>query len=440
MNYNKFFTKAKEEGLEALELYITKSSKLSFGLFKNEIDSYSISDSFVLSARGIYNGKIGYASSEKLDASTIDYVISNIKANANVITSEDKQFIFPGSEKYSKKNVYNKALNETSPQEKIALVKELDAKVKTLDSRISEVETGYEEETEEVTMLNSYGLKLTSKQNYAVIYSSAVATDETGETKNGFSMKILSDLSELNIEEVAAKVVEKTISQFNSGPCASGKYKVVLNPSCTSSLLSFFIGGLSSEEVQKKSSLLADKLNQSVCSKKLTITESPLKKNVFFRYFDDEGVATTNKTLIKNGVLQTYLYNLRTAHKDGVTTTGNGYKGRAGIGIRAVNVSIKPGKLSEEQLFEKVNEGLYITSLQGMHSGLNPQSGNFSLIAQGFMIRDGKLSEPVSLITVAGNLFTLFNDVKEVGSNIELQTNSYSVPSIYIKGLQVSGK
>ena len=96
--------------------------------------------------------------------------------------------------------------------------------------------------------------------------------------------------------------------------------------------------------------------------------------------------------------------------------------------------------LTEEQLLEKVHEGLYITSMQGMHSGLNPQSGNFSLIAQGFMIKDGKLAEPVSLITVAGNLYTLFNDVKEVASNIELQTNSYSVPSIYVKELQVSGK
>ena len=440
MNYNKFFIKAKEEGLEALELVITKSSKLSFSLFKNEIDSYSISDSFVLSARGIVNGKMGFATSEKLDASTVDYIINNIKANATVITSEDTQFIFPGSEKYSKKNVYNKKLDTTSPQEKIALAKELDAKVKSLDSRIQEVETAYEEEVEEVIMLNSYGLKLSSKQNYAVIYSSAVATDSTGETKNGFEMKLLTDLDELNIDEVASKVVEKTISQFNSGPCASGKYKVVLNPGCTSSLLSFFIGGLSSEEVQKKSSLLADKLGQQVCSKKLTILESPLTKNVFFRYFDDEGVATTNKTLIKNGVLQTYHYNLKTAHKDGVSTTGNGYKGRTGIGIRAVNVSIKPGKLTEEQLFEKVNEGLYITSLQGMHSGLNPQSGNFSLIAQGFMIKEGKLQEPVSLITVAGNLFTLFNDVKEVGSNVELKTNSYSVPSLYIKELQVSGK
>jgi PmbA protein len=71
---------------------------------------------------------------------------------------------------------------------------------------------------------------------------------------------------------------------------------------------------------------------------------------------------------------------------------------------------------------------------------MNAQSGNFSLIAQGFMIRDGKLQEPVSLITVAGNLFDVFNNIALVANNCELQTNSYSVPSIYVKSIQVSGK
>ncbi|MDD7735653.1 MAG: TldD/PmbA family protein [Bacilli bacterium] len=440
MNYNKFFEKANEVGLEALELSITKSKKFSFGLFKNEIDSYSISDSYRLSARGIYNGKLGYATSEKIDASTVDYIINHIKENATFNTSEDKPFIFPGSKKYNRKNVFSKKLANMSANEKINIVKKLDLAVKQKDQRINEVETQYQEETEEYILLNSFGLKLSSKQNYAVIYSSAVATDEQGETKNGFKVKILTDLEDLDIDEFASKVVKDTIAQFGSAPCKSGKYKCVFNPSSTSALLSFFLQNLSSEEVQKNTSLLKGKLNQQVCSKKLTINESPLEKNVFFRYFDDEGVATYNKTLIKNGVLQTYLYNLTTANKDGVETTGNGYKNGFGIGIRAVNVSIKPGKDSEEELFSKVKEGIYITDISGLHAGMNAQSGNFSLISQGFMIREGKLKEPVSLITVAGNLFDVFNGVVAVGSNKELQTNSYSVPSIYVKGIQVSGK
>lgn len=440
MNYNKFFEKANEYGLEALELSIVKSTKLSFGFFKNEIASYSIADSYKLSARGIYNGKLGYASSEKIDASTVDYILNHIKENASLSTSEDKPFIFPGSEKYHKKNVFNKKLEATPANEKVALIKKLDSVIASKDTRISDVETEYQEETEEYILMNSFGLKLVSKQNYSVVVASAVATDEQGETKNGFEVKILTDLDELNIDDFASKVVNKTLEQFGSAPCASGKYKVVFDPKTTSSLLSFFLHSISSEEVQKKTSLLAGKLNQPVCSKKLTITESPLQKNVFFRYFDDEGVATYNKTLVKNGVLQTYLYNLTTANKDGVQTTGNGYKSGSSIGIRAVNVAIKPGKVSEEEMIAKVGEGIYINSISGLHSGMNAQSGNFSLIAQGFMIRDGKLQEPVSLITVAGNLFDVFNNVALVANNCELQTNSYSVPSIYVRSIQVSGK
>ena len=219
MNYNKFFEKANEVGLEALELSITKSKKFSFGLFKNEIDSYSISDSYRLSARGIYNGKLGYATSEKIDASTVDYIINHIKENATFNTSEDKPFIFPGSKKYNRKNVFSKKLANMSANEKINIVKKLDLAVKQKDQRINEVETQYQEETKEYILLNSFGLKLSSKQNYAVIYSSAVATDEQGETKNGFKVKILTDLEDLDIDEFASKVVKDTIAKFGSAPC-----------------------------------------------------------------------------------------------------------------------------------------------------------------------------------------------------------------------------
>ena len=214
------------------------------------------------------------------------------------------------------------------------------------------------------------------------------------------------------------------------------KYKCIFDSKTFSSFLSFFLDNLSSEEVQKGTSLLKDKLNQQVTSTKLTITEEPLKKNVFFRYFDDEGVATYNKTLIKKGVLQTYTYNLKTAAKDNTTSTGNGYHG----GITLNNVCVKGGRITEDQLIAKVGNGVYINNVQGLHAGMNAQSGNFSLQAQGFMIRDGKLAEPLSLITVAGNLFDIFMNIKELASNNELQTNSYDVPSVFIKAIQVSGK
>ena len=175
-------------------------------------------------------------------------------------------------------------------------------------------------------------------------------------------------------------------------------------------------------------------------SNKLTVMERPTDNTIFFTGYDSEGVATYNKTLIKKGVLQTYLYNLTTAKKDGVQSTGNGYGGVTKIGIGTTHLVIKPGKKSFEELLQKAKNGIYLTDIMGLHAGLNAKSGDFSLQAQGFMIEDGKLTKPLSQIVVAGNLFTLFNEIGEVGSDSQLLLSSNEVPSLLIKKLQVNGK
>jgi len=440
-SYSKVFEKAKTEGLEALELYVSESKEFSFSLFRGELDSYNISDSRTIEARGISDGRMGYATSEKADDTTADYLVSHIKENAALNSSADVSVIFKGSEKYRRKNIFNRKLSETAPEDKIKLMKDLFAAVCSKSDLIREVEINYSESTDAVTLQNSYGLKLSGKTNYAVVYVSAVASDSAGETKNAMAFRIVTDLGELNIDEIATKVVDDTIKQFGSAPCNSGKYRCVFGGNAFSSLLGAFLQNLSSEQVQKKSSLLAGKLGQRAASSRLTVYEKPLEKNAFFRYFDDEGVATANKTLIKNGVIESFLYNLKTASKENRESTGNGYKQNgSAIGVGLVNVFVKPGKLSEEELFEKAGEGVYITSVSGLHAGMNPQSGNFSLIAQGYMIRDGKLAEPLSLITVAGNLFDIFNQIQAVGSNAEIRMNTYHVPSVLVRTIAVSGK
>lgn len=441
ISYKKVFDKAAAEGLEALELYVSEERNLSFSLFRGELDSYNISDSRSIEARGIFEGRFGYATSEKADASTPDYLIGHIKQNARLTNSDDQSIIFKGSEKYRRKNVFSRKLQDTPVEEKIRLAKDFHNAVTSGSDKIREVEVSYEETTESVTLTNSYGLKLTSKANYAVLFAQAVATDDSGETKSGMIFRLITDPDELDVKEAADKLVQDTVSQFGSGPCDSGKYKCVFGGNAFASLLGAFLQNLSSEEVQKNSSLLAGKLGEKVASSRLTVFEKPLEKNASFRYFDDEGVATSNKTLIKGGVLQTYLYNLTTAAKEGKPSTGNGYKSRDGkIGVGLRNVFVKPGTLTEEGLFEKAGEGVYITGISGLHAGMNPQSGNFSLIAQGYMIRDGKRAEPLSLITVAGNLFEVFSQISAVGSDQELRMNGYFVPSVLVRKISVSGK
>jgi PmbA protein len=438
--YDKYFQLAKEKGIEALELFVGSSYKLSFSLFHSEVDSYSLEDSRSLSARGIYNGKIGYANSEKLDKSTPDFVITSIIENALAVDKDDPAIIFPGSEKYKKKNTYNPEIKALPIATKMANLYTIEKKLKNADPRISEVESvSYSESESEVLLINSYGLSLKSKSNYYYYYASVMAK-ENEDTKTGDKLHLSNDTKDFVIDEFVKKIVNEALSKLGAQPCASKNYPVILEPKVTASLLDAFLDGASSEEVQKKSSLLADKLKKPVASSKITVIESPLTTNCFFRYFDDEGVATSNKTVIKKGVLETFFYNLLTAKKDNVTTTGNGYRGGSKVGIGFVNVTLKPGKKSQEELIGLLKEGLLISEVQGLHSGLNSQSGNFSLQASGFLIENGKKTTPVNLITIAGNLMDLFMNVKEVGNDSELQLSSFTAPSILVKKLAVSGK
>ena len=273
-----------------------------------------------------------------------------------------------------------------------------------------------------------------------VIYAEAVAKDGE-DTKTGYKTFFDNDFSKFKVDDFVKDVKDNTIKQLGGKPCDSKKYRAILAPKVVSSLMSALLESTIAEEVQKHSSLFEGKLGTQILSKKITITEKPLEKTIFFKSFDDEGVATYNKDIFKNGVLMTYLYNIETSLKDGVKTTANGYRGSSKSPIKTglSSVYLKPGKVSEEELIAKCGDGIYIDSITGLHAGLNSQSGNFSLQATGFMIRDGKLAEPVNLITVAGNLVKVFQDVTMVANNSELLSSGNSVSSIMIKSIAVSG-
>lgn len=438
MNLNKFFKKAKEEGIEVSEVSFSKTASKSFSLFHKELDNYSISNQSTLKARGIYKDKLGVVRTEDVTDASIPYLISTIKSTASIIEKNEEPIIFKGSKKYHKKNMFNKELNEISVDKKLEILHQLEDLAYAYDKRITEVEVSYSENESELMLANSYGLKLKSHNNYFYYYLSVVAKDGE-EVKSDGDIFLDSDFSKFEPKIFVKKICDKVLSKFHGITIKSQSYKAVLNPEVVSQFVNALIStSCSAENIQKKSSLFVGKLGNEILSKKVTIEEKPLLKNCFFTYFDHEGVATYNKKIFDKGVLKTYLYNLETAKKDGVESTGNGYGSGSKIGIDVVNLYLKPGKLSEEDLFKKIKKGVYITSITGLHAGLNPQSGDFSLQAEGFIVENGKVTSPLSLITVGGNLVNILRDVLAVGNNSQLQLNGTTAPSIAIKNLKVS--
>ena len=438
MKYDYFFELAKQKGIEQCELKIYESYNLNFSLFHSEMDSYELNNAFSIIARGMVNGKMGAAVCDVWNKEKCEYLVEEIYKNATVIEDEDPRFIYQGSPKYKKINVYNKKLFDIPAATKVEKLYELERLIKAGD-KISEVAgVSYSETKTTSTLLNSHGLKLSQKNNYYFIVGEAVAK-EGDQVKTGFDFAFGNDYDALDIEKLAKSVIDNATSQLGGEACETGKYKAVLDSSVVASLLNAYLASADAEEVQKHTSLFEGKLNTKIASKHVTVEDRPLAKTFFARGFDDEGVATYNKAIIKNGVLNTYLYNLTTAAKDGVSSTGNGF-GSSRIGTSPIYIYMRPGKKSLEELFASVNNGVYITDIQGLHAGLDAQTGNFSLQSTGFLIKDGKKDRALDLITVSGNLMKLFNDVILVGNDLKTYISATSAPSVVIKKLSIGGK
>ena len=437
--YDKFFALAKEAGLQEVELYISESHSLNISMFHGEVDEYKDNNGYSILARGILNGKCGSATADVWNKDKAAWLVKEMVANAKVIENDDPIFIFKGSEKYHKVNTFNKDLENVAIDDAIKGLIDIEKECRALDKRIVEVAgVEYNQVSSKTILINSNGLNLTQKNNFYYFVCQCVAK-EREQTKSGYDFFFDNDFSKFDAKKFAKKVVDQTVAQLGGEACASNKYKAILHPEVVTSLIKAYIGHANAEEVQKKSSLFIGKIGQKIASKKVTIEDRPLQKNPFARWFDDEGVATYNKAIIKNGVLQTYLYNLTTAAKDGVQTTGNGYGGGK-KGVEPAFLYLKPGKKSLDELFAEVGNGVFITDVSGLHAGLNPQSGNFSLQSTGFMIENGKKGKPLDLITISGNLLEIFQDVLEVGNDTYVSPSGVSSQSLLIKKIAVSGK
>lgn len=436
MNFELLFAKAKAKGIEDVQVFLVNRSELSIEVFSGEVDKYEIADSASLSIKGVYNKKLATVTTEDLRDERIDELVDNLIQNASIIDSLDEAIIYAGDPKYETlEGAYQPELANLDVAKKIAMVKDLDKLFHAADPRITIAETMYSETTRSVLLQNTKGLKLENKVNTAMLGGQIIAKDESDQ-RTGFDLVITNELSDMDLPKLACELVSDVVKKLGAKPIPSKSYEIVFRNDAFSTLMSAFSGVFSAEAVQKNMSLLKGKLNSNIGSPLFTLADDPfLKKSPRSRSFDDEGVATRYKDVVKNGVLTTYLHNLSTAKKDGVASTGNA----SGTSVASINFVVQPGTHSYEDLISSTIDGILITDLQGAHAGANPVSGDFSLQASGFVVEHGKIGKPVALITVAGNFISMLQDIVAVGSDLKSSYYGITSPSIKIRSMPVAG-
>lgn len=449
MNINEFisrlFERAKAQGLEQCEVYYTTGSEFETGVFKGEIVSYKVSDSVGLSFRALKDGKMGYSATQVLDDEAIDMLVDGVLTSLSLLEDEDEQFLYNGAGEYAAVNCFSEDVEKITVREKIDMALKMEQAALAADPRVEQV-TDSEVFTSsgECRIVNTLGLDVSQKDNMLGGFVGPVARDGD-QVNNEYGMFFGCDAN-VDVEQVARETVQDTVSGLNAKSMPSGTYRVVLRNDAAASMLSAFESVFSAAAAQKGLSLLKGREGEVIASDCVTLWDDPhMEGGLASCAFDAEGVPTQKKAVIEAGRFNTLLHNLKTAHKQGVQTTGNASKANyaAQITVAPTNFYFAPGSISRDELLSQAGEGVFITSLAGMHAGVDSISGDFSLSAKGFVIEGGKLGRPVAQITLAGNFYDMLKNVRGFANDLKFGFPSKSwmgSASMLVEKLSVAGE
>ena len=437
------FDKAKAAGFEACEAYLREGSAFEVAVNAGEITRYEVSDSLNLGFRGLYNGRMGCASTQALDADAAEMLVAAAKAGAELCESEDEEFIFEGSASYPEFDGSHPQIERLSAAEKIEMVRALEQKTLDSDPRIASVEdcalfTG----ASNVRLVNSRGLDLRTRRDRMGAYVGAIARDGERTGTAGRDC-FVNDPAKLDLDKMAHEAAGEAAAFLDASSIDSGSYPILLRPDMAAVLTATFASLFSADAAQKGFSLLKGREGAQIAAPCVRIIDDPLLPDGYASHaFDGEGVAARKTDVIEAGTLNTLLHNLKTARKQGVTTTGNAAR-RSIAGPMTVapsNFYFAPGALDRDALYGHAGDAILVTSMMGMHSGANPVSGDFSLGAKGFLIKNGKIDRAVNQITIAGNYLQLLREIEAVGSDLTFGASHFASPTLLVRALSVAGK
>ena len=439
MNKQKWMQAALDMGMEGLEITTARSVSRELTWFEGKMDTFVNSRILYTSLRALVDGKIVSLSIEKVDDDKMIETLTQLKDTAKYVSDSEKD-IFVGVMETEEVHSKRKWVEPDASRIREFLA-DLEKRLLAADPRVKMVnQLGFESGRNESELTNTLGVNVQDGyQMQAVVADITMVEGE--DLRDGYLVRPVYDLETFDTEGFVNELIAKVASALNAKSCSARTCPVILEKEAMSTLLSCFAGMFSGDLIYKGISPISNRLNEKVFSDQITIIDDPRNLDaIHMQNYDDEGHPTMTKTLIDKGVFKTILHNTRSAIKMNAESTGNGFKSGAGAtGVSAMNLYIQNGDQSFDQLLAKMDNGVVITDLQGMHAGVDFVSGNFSLQAKGYLVENGQKVRPLTLITVAGNFFDLLNDVWAVGDDLEWQLRSITSPSILFRKAAIGG-
>lgn len=425
--------KAVKNSCDTYEIYIEESKSIELDSRKEELNFAKEEIDCGVGIRVIKDNKVGFAFTSdmnKIEEAAMQS-IENTKLN-----KVDENYAFAEVEKVPEiKKVYDKKFNDLSLDESIEFLKNtIDT---TIDQGCDITGSGFSASEGRSLIINSNGVSIEDEgTGFGIGLSVTIQKD--GQIATAYNSQS-SRFFDLDGEKLAIEVCNLAKSSLDTKPIDTNDYDVVLDYYAATGLLQTFISAFNGENVMRGRSILKDKMGMEIANPNLTIVDNPLLENgMCTSKCDGEGSVSEKTELVKDGVLNSFIYDIYTANKQGVKTTSNGLRGSylTTPMISPTNVEFKFDEMKD---LSEIDKGVLTTSVLGAHTA-NPISGDFSVEASNaFKIENGELTDPINKAMISGNIFEIMKKVEGLKSEIK-QYGQFIIPKLLVHDLRVVGQ
>jgi PmbA protein len=445
-------------GASDAEAYAAEDQGREVRVHGGEVESLSAATQRGVGIRAWIGQRVGYAYGTDLSEAGVA-ALSARAAEAARVADED-EFAGPPAPADTPVRLGSDTAGKGAPEQEIALsdptmgewstdrladlTLAIEQAALAADSRIAGVEQAvYADSAESVAIASSIGIEGEYSSSSCYGYVQALTAGDDGrETGLGFGLGRAPTV--LDPAAIGREGAERAAAMIGAGKPKSRPCPVVLDPTVAASFIALIGRGLAASAVQRGRSPFAERLGDQVANEALVLYDDGLDPEGFASApFDAEGVPRRRTALIEGGGLRTYLYDTYTANRGEAASTGNASRSgyRSQPSVSASNLIVAPGELGFAELLAEAGDGVLVTDVAGLHSGVNPVSGVFSVGASGRAIRGGELAEPLREFTIASDLVSMLRAVGAVGADSRWVPfgGSVKTPSLLVSEMTVAG-
>lgn len=434
--------RAMKRGCDAAEVFMRNSKGLSVEAKDGKVEALEAAQDVGLALKLIKDQKLGFAFTTNFDEieKTIDTAVDAVRW-----TTSDEYIDIPEHRPAGDVLIFDEQIKNLDEATIIKNALMLEASALAFDKRVKKVrkaEVGTRVTT--TTLANSKGVSVNYESTTYSAHVTTFASDENGDNQMGWDFASSRRMGDIDVNSVGETASKRAVEILGARKISAVKAPVILCPSVAVGFLDILSASLSAEAVQKQRSFLSGKVGQKVLSSLVDIVDDgTMKWGTGTKPVDDEGVPVINKTIIAEGVLNSYLYNTYTAKKAGVKSTGNAargsYKGLPGIDVTNFYIKAEESQQAEgndDKLIKAMKRGILILNTMGLHTA-NPISGDFSVGISGLWIDNGEAVYPIKEAVISGNILELFKKIEGLGKDLKFYGN-IGAPSILIGDMDIS--